>query len=115
MAGRCAVGVLERCSARPPGPGTPRRAGGSRFVSIDRTRLPIPGPDRPFHFPSIVRRTLANGLELRAVRHQSVPVVSIVLLVPGGSSVDPPASHGLVSMTTGLLDEGSRGQSALEV
>jgi len=84
-------------------------------VTIDRTRLPIPGADRPFHFPRIVKRTLPNGLELRAVRHQSVPIVSIVLLVPGGSAVDPAASHGLVSMTTGLLDEGSRGQSALDI
>ena len=84
-------------------------------MSIDRSRLPIPGPDRRFHFPRIVRRTLANGLELRAVRHQSVPVVSIVLLVPGGSSVDPANTHGLVSMTAGLLDEGSRGQSALDI
>lgn len=84
-------------------------------MTIDRTRLPIPGADRPFHFPRIVKRTLPNGLELRAVRHQSVPIVSIVLLVPGGSAVDPAASHGLVSMTTGLLDEGSRGQSALDI
>jgi len=84
-------------------------------VSIDRSRLPVPGPDRPFHFPRIARRTLSNGLELRAVRHQSVPIVSIVLLVPGGSSVDPVDTYGLVSMTAGLLDEGSRGQSALDV
>lgn len=84
-------------------------------MSVDRSRLPIPGPDRPFHFPRIVRRTLPNGLELRAVRHRSVPVVSIVLLVPGGSSVDPADAHGLVSITAGLLDEGSRGQSALDI
>lgn len=84
-------------------------------MSVDRTGLPVPGPDRPFHFPRMVRRTLANGLELRAVRHRSVPVVSIVLLVPGGSSLDPADRHGLVSMTAGLLDEGSRGQSALEI
>lgn len=84
-------------------------------MSIDRSRLPIPGPDRPFHFPRIARRTLGNGLELRAVRHQSVPVVSIVLLVPGGSSVDPSDAPGLVSMTAGLLDEGSRGHSALDI
>lgn len=84
-------------------------------MTVDRSRLPIPGADRPFHFPRIVKRTLPNGLELRAVRHRSVPVVSIVLLVPGGSSVDPAQSHGLVSMTAGLLDEGSNGQSALEV
>lgn len=83
-------------------------------MTIDRSRLPVPGADRPFHFPRIVRRTLANGLELRAVRHRSVPVVSIVLVVPGGSAVDPAEAHGLVSITAGLLDEGSRGQSALE-
>ena len=84
-------------------------------MSIDRSRLPIPGADRPFVFPRIVRRTLPNGLELRAVRHRSVPVVSVVLLMPGGSSVDPADRHGLVSITAGLLDEGSRGQSALEI
>jgi zinc protease len=84
-------------------------------VTVDRTRLPVPGADRPFHFPRIFKRSLGNGLELRAVRHRSVPVVSIVLLVPGGSSVDPADAHGLVSMTAGLLDEGSRGQSALDI
>jgi zinc protease len=84
-------------------------------VSVDRTRLPIPGTDRPFRFPRIVRRSLTNGLELRAVRHRSVPVVSMVLLVPGGSSVDPGDGHGLVSITAGLLDEGSKGQSALDI
>ena len=82
---------------------------------VDRSRLPVPGPDRPFHFPRIARRTLANGLEVRAVTHSAVPVISIVLLVPGGSSADPADRHGLVSITAGLLDEGSRGESALEV
>jgi zinc protease len=84
-------------------------------VTVDRSRLPVPGPDRPFHFPRIVRRSLGNGLELRAVRHRSVPIVSMLLLVPGGSAVDPADGHGLVSMTAGLLDEGSRGQSALDI
>ena len=82
---------------------------------VDRSRLPSLGPDRPFHFPRIARRTLPNGLELRAVTHRSVPVISIVLLVPGGASADPQDRHGLVSITSGLLDEGSRGQSALEL
>jgi zinc protease len=82
---------------------------------VDRSRLPVPVADRPFHFPRIVKRALPNGLELRAVTHRSVPVAAVVLLVPGGSSVDPPDAHGLVSITAGLLDEGSRGQSALDV
>lgn len=82
---------------------------------VDRSRLPVPGADRPFRFPRIVRRLLPNGLELRAVTHRAVPVAAVVLLVPGGSSVDPADAFGLVSITAGLLDEGSRGQSALEV
>ena len=83
--------------------------------AVDRSRLPIPGADRLFHFPRIVRRQLANGLDVRAVTHRSVPVASMALLVRGGSSVDPPDAHGLVSITAGMLDEGSRGQSALDV
>jgi len=82
---------------------------------VDRSRLPEPGPDRPFRFPRIATRRLPNGLEVRAVSHHSVPLVSMALLVPGGSSVDPPDRPGLVSVTSGLLDEGSRGQSAIEV
>jgi predicted Zn-dependent peptidase len=82
---------------------------------VDRSRLPVPGADRPFHFPRIFSRRLGNGLELRAVTHRAVPVVALALLVRGGSSVDPPAAHGLVSITAGLIDEGSRGQSALDI
>ena len=82
---------------------------------VDRLQLPIPGPDRPFHFPRIVKRTLPNGLEIRAVRHSSVPITSIVLLVRGGSSADPDDRYGLTSMTGALLDEGSRGHSAIEI
>jgi predicted Zn-dependent peptidase len=81
----------------------------------DRSRLPEPGPDRPFRFPHIGRYVLANGLAVCAVSHNSVPIVSMVLLVPGGSSADPGAHPGLASLTADLLDEGSRGQSALEV
>ena len=82
---------------------------------VDRSRVPVPGADTPFHFPRIAKRQLANGIELRAVTHSAVPVVSLALLIRGGSSVDPPAAPGLVSMTAGLIDEGSKGQSALEI
>jgi predicted Zn-dependent peptidase len=58
---------------------------------------------------------LGNGLELRAVTHRAVPIATAVLLVRGGSSVDPASRPGLTSITAGLLDEGSSGQTALEV
>jgi zinc protease len=82
---------------------------------VDRSKLPVPGAPRPFAFPTIARMTLANGLHLRVISHRSVPVAATVLLVPGGSSSDAPEQAGLASLTADLLDEGSRGQSALEI
>ncbi len=85
------------------------------MIAIDRSRLPTPGPSRPFHFPAMTRTRLSNGLDVRVIPHRSVPVAAVVLLVPGGSSVDPPGLPGLASITADLLDEGSGGSSALEI
>jgi predicted Zn-dependent peptidase len=63
----------------------------------------------------MVRRRLPNGLEVRAITHRSVPVLSLALLVPGGASADPDPQPGLASLTADLLDEGSNGCSALDV
>lgn len=82
---------------------------------VDRSRLPTPGPSAPFHFPTIERRSLANGLQVRAIAHRNVPVVSASLLVPGGTAADPADRFGLAAFTADLLDEGSGGRSALEV
>jgi zinc protease len=82
---------------------------------VDRSRLPTPEPTRPFTFPEIHRRVLANGLAVRAIAHRNVPVVSVALLVPGGTAADPPDRPGLAAFTADLLDEGSAGRSALEV
>ena len=73
---------------------------------VDRSRLPVPGPPRPFAFPQIARARLDNGVDLRVVSHRSVPVAATVLLVPGGSSADAPDQAGLASLTVA-----PRGQS----
>jgi zinc protease len=82
---------------------------------VDRSGLPVPGPTKTFRFPLIHRRVLSNGLEVRAVSHHNVPVLSAVLLVPAGTASDPPERAGLAAFTADLLDEGSAGRSALEV
>jgi predicted Zn-dependent peptidase len=81
----------------------------------DRSKLPTPGPSAPFRFPQIHRHVLANGLQIRAISHDNVPVVSAALLVTGGTASDPAARPGLTAFTADLLDEGSGGRSALEV
>jgi predicted Zn-dependent peptidase len=84
-------------------------------MAVDRSRLPDILPDPAFHFPRIVRHTLANGLDVRTVEHHTVPVVSCVLVVHGGAGADPPGEEGLAALTADMLDEGTGGLSAIDV
>jgi predicted Zn-dependent peptidase len=84
-----------------------------REISIDRSRLPEPGPAKPFSFPDIEKTTLPNGLRVWTVRHPQVPVIAFDLLVCRGASADPPGKEGLAALTADMLDEGSGDRSAI--
>ena len=84
-------------------------------MAVDRSRLPDVGPDPRFAFPEIVRHTLDNGLQVRTVHHASVPVVTLVLQVEGGSGADPADREGLAAIVADMVDEGTGGMSAIDV
>ena len=85
------------------------------MTRVDRTRLPLVGPDPPFRFPEIRKRPLPNGLSVWTAEHRSVPVLTFVLLLAIGSATDPAESPGLASLTGDMLDEGAGDRTALEV
>lgn len=85
------------------------------MTGIDRTRLPEVGPDPPFSFPGIVRHRLANGLEVRTIEHASVPVITMLLQVDGGSGADPSDGEGLAAVVADMVDEGTGSLSAIDV
>jgi zinc protease len=84
-------------------------------MAVDRTRLPALGPEPAFTFPDIRRRTLDSGLRVWTVEHRAVPLVSFLLLMPVGASLDPDERDGLASLTGDMLDEGCGDRSALDV
>ncbi|MBI4887820.1 MAG: insulinase family protein [Acidobacteria bacterium] len=84
-------------------------------MRVDRSRLPDVGPDPAFAFPSIARHTLGNGLDVRTVEHQTVPVVTFVVQVEGGLGADPAGAEGLAALTADMVDEGTGTLGALEV
>jgi zinc protease len=86
-----------------------------RTADIDRSRLPAPGPARPFTFPAIGKSRLPNGLNVWTVPHPDIPLIAFVLLVRRGASADPPGRHGLAALTADMLDEGSGTRSAIEI
>lgn len=60
------------------------------------------------------RFTLSNGAEVWLVQQPSLPLVSIRLVVPGGSALDPADKPGLSSLTDSMLTHGAGSRDAAE-
>jgi zinc protease len=84
-------------------------------MPVDRSALPAVGPDPAFLFPRFERHRLANGLEVRAMPHGSMPIVSFALVVRGGSGSDPAGRDGLMGVVADMVDEGTGELGAIEV
>jgi len=84
-------------------------------TGVDRSRLPAVGTDPAFSFPEIARHTLSNGLEVRTVEHASVPLLTILLQVEGGSGADASDREGLAAIVADMVDEGTGALSAIDV
>ena len=82
---------------------------------VDRSRLPVPGPEPAFAFPSADKCRLDNGLRLWTLRRDQLPLVSVVLLLPSGAAFDPDGMPGLAALTADMLDEGSGDRSAIQM
>jgi predicted Zn-dependent peptidase len=85
------------------------------LTRADRSRLPGVGPDPAFRSPVVVRHTLANGLQVRTLEHASVPVVTLVMQIDGGSGADPTGREGLAAIAADMADEGTGSLSAIDV
>jgi len=84
-------------------------------MAADRSRLPDVGVDPAFTFPTIVRHVMSNGLAVRTVEHHSVPIVTYVLQIEGGSGADGSGQEGLAAMVADMADEGTGSMSAIDI
>ena len=73
------------------------------------------GAVKPLTVPSVVERTLPNGLRLLIVEHHELPIADLILTIKTGSEADPPKKEGLSSLASGMLDEGTTSRNALQI
>jgi zinc protease len=85
------------------------------MMRIDRSKLPDVGTPAAVVFPPFTRRPLAGGLELRTAHRPGLPLASVILVVPSGTSRDPGDRQGLTSLTAGLMDEGAGALDAIQL
>lgn len=95
----------------------PPATGEPRAVLPEGERQPPPAAgERPVvTVPELARRTLGNGLQVIAAQTGAVPLVSISVLLPGGSASDPRAQAGLANLAATLASKGTPSRSAREI
>ena len=72
-----------------------------------RAPRPAPRAPRPYHFPPFEKRTLANGMRLVVAPVSKLPVVTVLMVIEAGATVDPAGRDGLAQLTARLLPEGT--------
>jgi predicted Zn-dependent peptidase len=82
---------------------------------IDRSRLPSVAPPPPFRFTRIHKDRLPNRLAVWSAEFRTLPVTTVMLLLPSGSAADFEGFEGLAAMTADMIDEGMGTLSALDV
>lgn len=77
--------------------------------------LPPYGQDKPLPVPEIVTSTLANGLTVWLVPRPGLPKVTAVLVVRGGSAVDPADKMGISEVFAAALKSGTASRNARQI
>ena len=80
-----------------------------------RVAPPAPGAAPEVSRAPLTQTTLANGIPLVAVQTGKVPIATITIILPGGSSTDPAGKAGLSAMAAGIADKGTATRSATEI
>ena len=76
-------------------------------MSVPRVTRPLPGPPRPYRFPSFERITLPNGLELIVAPVRRLPLASIRFVLDVGARQEERDLAGIASVTAAALAEGT--------
>jgi zinc protease len=66
-------------------------------------------------FPERTRTTLSNGMKVILAHRDAVPVVELDLLLDAGYASDQFGLPGTASLAMGMLDEGTRSRTALQI
>jgi zinc protease len=93
----------------------PEQSGRQPADTLDRSKRPPLGADRPFTAPVVQTATLENGLEIYVVERPELPKVAVRLATRAGAIADPAGAAGTSAMVVRTIDMGTRTRSALAI
>ncbi len=84
-------------------------------IDAQAALLPKAGPIPKFALPPIEKTKLSNGLEVWMVEQKELPIVSMNLVLKSGAANEPDNRTGVASLTTSLMDDGTKTRSAVDI
>jgi len=76
--------------------------------TLDRTKVPPPGPSPVLHVPTWTKTQLSNGATLIVSERHNLPLISFTITFVGGSNqFEPESKRGVAAMTSSMLTEGT--------
>jgi zinc protease len=84
-------------------------------ASLDRSKQPPFGTDRPFLAPEVKSARLENGMTVLVASRPGLPKVSAMLATRAGSAADLSGKEGLASLALEVMRRGTKTRSALQI
>ena len=84
-------------------------------LTVDRSKTPELGADKPFQAPEVKSAKLENGMEVFVVDRKDLPKVAVRFVTRAGSTGDPQGKEGLASLTVEVMKRGTATKKALEI
>jgi len=76
--------------------------------TLDRTKVPPPGPSPVLQVPTWTKTQLSNGATLIVSERHNLPLISFTITFVGGSNqFEPESKRGVAAMTSSMLTEGT--------
>ena len=84
--------------------------------TLDRTKVPPPGPTPVLRVPTWTKTQLANGATLIVSERHNLPLVSFAITFVGGSNqFEPVGKRGVAAMTVSMMSEGTNTKSGDQI
>lgn len=84
--------------------------------TVDRKKVPEVGATAAAKFPALQRTTLKNGMKVLLAQRSGSPTVSMSTMFDAGYSADKTHNKpGLASLTSNMLDEGTKNLNSLQI
>lgn len=84
--------------------------------TVDRSKgLPEMGQPAAAKFPDLQKATLKNGMKVVLAKREGVPTVGMNMVFDAGHSADKADKAGAATLAMGMMDEGTKDKSALEI